>query len=323
VEVRLVKKKENKKAIPQEERAKVISLDEYRKGRVGKQALGKVAESVKTMGNARHSTRHSAGHSGASYKVGGELENPSDILEKFRMAEYLITIAMSVGDNEEKVGIAEEALKTFPDFTAAYNILAEFKAKDGKERLAYFQKGVEAWERFHQFLVYESSVRNAEPDLNPYFNAMKGVADSLWAMKRREESLVQYWNMLNLEKHDSFGIRFIIMARLLEMGKNDEFYNLVLTIPSDTSSVINWGKVLYYFRRGEKDKAVAEIKTAMKGSPRVADYLLGTISLPFEKPRYDELSKKTEQGWAASLLFEPWKSTVGALGWLKEILKKD
>lgn len=294
--------------------AKVISLDEYRKVRVGKRVTGKITDSVKKLGNAKNSR--------ISYPVGGGPENTGDILEKFRMAEYLITIAMSLGDNEEKVGIAEEALKTFPDFTAAYNVLAEFKAINGEERLAYFQKGVEAWDRFHEFLEYESRARNAEPDLTPCFVAMQGVADSLWSMDRKEESLAGYWKMLKLEKHDSLGIRFIIIARLLEMGKNNEFNDLVNSIPSAASSVASWGKALFQFRRGAKKMAAAELKTALKESPHVADYLLGRVSLLFAMPRYGELSKKSEQAWAASLLFESWKSTDGAVAWLKGFLKE-
>jgi len=323
----LTKKEEGKKAISKKQPAKVISLDEYRKERVERQEPGKISNGVKKMGTAGHTTSQSssfsASQSRVSYQVGSEQGNVDDILEKFRMAEYLITIAMSVGDNEEKIGIAEEALKTFPDFTSAYNILAEFKAKDSNARLAYYQKGIEAWERFHEFLEYESSVRNSEPDLTPYFTAMMGAADSLWSLKRFEESLVTYWTLLKLEKHDLFGIRFIIIARLLEFDKNEEFYELISTIPTEKSSVISWGKVLYYFRLGEKENAVKELATAMKESPRVADYLTGLTTLPFEMPRYSELNKKSEQVWAASLLSESWKSTAGAMYWLKKSVPKN
>jgi len=323
----LTKKEEGKKAIPEKQPAKVISLDEYRKGRVERQVSGKTSNGVKKMGTAGHPTGQSANLSASqsrvSYEVGGEHGSVDDILEKFRMAEYLITIAMSVGDNEEKIGIAEEALKTFPDFTSAYNILAEFKAQDSNERLAYYQKGIEAWERFHEFLEYESSVRNSEPDLAPYFTAMLGAAESLWSLKRFEESLVTYWTILKIEKHDLYGIRFIIIARLLEFDKNEEFNELILTIPTEKSSVICWGKVLYYFRLGELEDAVEELATAMKESPRVADYLIGLTTLPFEMPRYDELNKKSEQAWAASLLSESWKSTTGASAWLKKSLPKN
>ena len=58
-------------------------------------------------------------------------------------------------------------------------------------------------------------------ETRPYMRARAGLARCLWELKRHDEALKHYYGMLKLNTHDNQGIRYVLLACLGKIGREE------------------------------------------------------------------------------------------------------
>ena len=237
-------------------------------------------------------------------------------------AQELIYEAWETADSNRRVALAEEALSLSRDCADAYVLLAE-EAATHDQALELYRKGVEAGERALGKDAFENYAGSfwGILETRPYMRARGGLARSLWHRGQYDEAIGHLRDMLKLNHNDNQGIRYVLAARLLELGCDDDLAEHLKANENDDRAFLMWTRVLLAFRRsGDNPWSRQALAAALKSNPHVPDYLLGHKPLPQELPDYTGMGDESEAMCWATENIKAWRSTNGALAWLAERL---
>jgi len=242
-----------------------------------------------------------------------------DLLDQ---AQELIYDAWETADRKRRVALAHKAVSISPDCADAYVLLAgETAALD--EALELYRKGVEAGERALGENAFERCAGEFWGifETRPYMRARAGLAQALWDRGLFDEALVHLRDMLKLNRNDNQGIRYVLAARLLELGRDDELAEHLNANENDGSAFLMWTRALLAFRRsGDNPWSRRALVDALKTNPHVPGYLLGNKPLPQEFPGYTGIGDESEAAYWCAENIKAWQTTNGALAWIAERL---
>jgi len=214
--------------------------------------------------------------------------------------------------------LAKKAIKTCPDCADAYVILAERTADVEKGRDLY-AKAVDAGE---QTLGRERFQEDAGhfwgmADTRPYMRARLGLAQCLDAMGQTEDAVEHYQAMLRLNPGDNQGVRFILVPRLIQLGRDAPALKVLDEYGDDPMATPLFSRALLAFRtEGDSAAARASLRQARQANPHVAGIFLGKTDLPPGMPSTYTLGSEEEAIICAMELVEAWMTTPGAAEWL-------
>jgi tetratricopeptide (TPR) repeat protein len=254
-----------------------------------------------------------------SKMASGEIP-PSAALDPLDEAQSLIYEAWN-SEGSQRVRLARRALETCPDCADAYVILAEEDARDRKQALEYFAKGVEAGERALAPGTLEKDAGNfwGIMETRPYMRARLGLAECLWDLGRRDEALGHLRELLRLNPSDNQGVRYILVQCLLETGADEELGELLGRYRDDRSPQMRYSHALWMFRHeGRGRKTDALLQAALDANPHVPDFLLSRRKPPKDAPAAAEAGGEEEAAAYAMGAGESWRKTLGALDWLAD-----
>lgn len=239
-------------------------------------------------------------------------------------AQEMMYDAWECEDPVERVRLALKALEVSPKCADAYVLLAEEASETVEEAIEFYRKGVDAGERAigkKNFGDYEGSFWGFI-ETRPYMRARAGLAQCLWTGGAREEAVAHYQEMLRLNPNDNQGIRYILAACLLDLGRDKEVASLVKQYRRDTSAAWLYTAALLAFRKGgDTEKARKALAEALEGNKHVPAYLVGKKKLPSELPDFIGRGDKDEAICYAADNMSAWKATPGALEWLADHTK--
>ncbi|MBY0395217.1 MAG: hypothetical protein K2X91_01950, partial [Thermoleophilia bacterium] len=219
---------------------------------------------------------------------------------------------------EEVVELARSAIELWPDCADAFVLLAEH-ASSPKAALAYYVQGVEAGARDigpAGFGLATGHFWGLLPT-RPYMRARLGQAQMLWMMGRRDESVDHYQQLLQLNPNDNQGVRYLLAAALLELGRDEELAELLRLYEEDASACWAYSAALLAFRReGATPHARALLDTARRVNRHVPQYLTGQRHLPTRLPDGIIRGDHSEAVDYAVGFLNGWRATPGALEWL-------
>lgn len=221
----------------------------------------------------------------------------------------------------QRVKLARKALTISPDCADAYVLLAEETARSVEEARELYAKGVAAGERALGPEVFEEDVGHfwGILETRPYMRARLGLAQCLWALGEKEAAIQHYRDMLRLNPGDNQGVRYMLAACLLEMGRDTELEALLKQYKGDVSADWLYTWALLDFRRwGDSREARKRLQEARRWNAHVPDYLLGRKRLPPWLPDYITFGGETEAISYAASFGESWLRTPGALEWLRD-----
>lgn len=233
-------------------------------------------------------------------------------------AEELIFQALDTSDPTKRVALAQKALKLSPDCTDAYVVLAE-QAESRKEALELYRQGVEVAERFlgPEFFKANAGDFWGLIETRPYMRARAGLADILWASGHRDEAIAQLQGMLQLNPHDNQGVRYVLAGWLLNMDRFDDLAQLLGAFDEETAAWAYTKALLAFRRDGDVPASRTLLKAAGKANAHVPDYLLGKKPIPRQPPAFYGIGDANEAILYAGSAMGGWKSTPGALAWLR------
>jgi len=244
-----------------------------------------------------------------------ELETPQE------RAQELLDRAWDVR-GRRAVLLARQALEVWPDCADAYNLLAG-RAPGPEAAAGLFAQALAAAERALGPEVFEEEAGHFWNliETRPYMRAREGLAESLVALKRFAEAAGHLREMLRLNPDDNQGARYSLASLLIALDQDDEAEDLLDRYGEESSALLAFPRALLRFRRqGDSFEARRYLKRALQANRFVPGLLfLYDLGLPPLPPTYSP-GDEDEAVVYAGLSCETWKSTPGALAWLRERL---
>ena len=239
-------------------------------------------------------------------------------------AQELIYQAWEARTQRQAVALAREALEIFSDCADAYNVLAEAEARSPQEACTLYQQGVDAGRRSlgKAFFDEHRGYFWGMIETRPYMRARRGLADCLWALGRKRESLTHCEALLELNPDDNQGIRHGLLSRYLTLGNDTGAARLFRDYAHDASAAFLWSRVLLDLRRGDQVAAKEHLVLAMDGNPHVAGFFAGKRKPPARLPERYSPGDRNEAVLFISNFAEAWLASADAMDWLTGQLAK-
>jgi len=244
----------------------------------------------------------------------------SSLDPSLKKAQDLMYKAWDEQNPAKRLALAHRALKESEDCADAYVLLAEEEVDSLTKAFDYYQKGVNAGKHVlgHKFFKENTGHFWGLLETRPYMRALEGKAHCLWQLKRKEEALNTYRDMLHLNPNDNQGIRYVLVDLLLGMNREAELESLVKQYKGEWSAVWLYTEALLGFRkRGASSTANRKLVKALEENPYVADYLIGKKRIPNRLPASIGWGEESEAVDYAANHLNYWRSTPGALEWLQ------
>lgn len=152
-------------------------------------------------------------------------------------------------------------------------------------------------------------------ETRPYMRARQGLADCLWALGRKRDSIAHSEALLELNPDDNQGIRHGLLSRYLAQGDDAGAERLFRRYAHDSSAAFLWSRVLLDLRRGDQ-AAKADLLAAMDCNPHVADFFAGKRKPPATVPESYSPGDRNEAVLYIANFAEAWLASSDAMDWL-------
>ncbi|HLJ10544.1 MAG TPA: hypothetical protein VKU82_05110 [Planctomycetaceae bacterium] len=219
---------------------------------------------------------------------------------------------------ERKIELAHQALELSPDCADAYVVLAH-SVGDARQAHVLLEQALAAAERV---LGPEKLAESAGhfwqiSETRPYMRARLALCECLWSIGRLNEALHHLKEMLRLNPTDSQGVRYLLAAHFLQLGRDDEFDQLMEHY-DEASTFVMFSKVLREFRRsGDSKAALSALARACRCNKHVVPCLLNGIPPSALIPNSFTPGHLDEAILYAVDFSGGWKQTSGAITWLR------
>jgi tetratricopeptide (TPR) repeat protein len=145
----------------------------------------------------------------------------------------------------------------------------------------------------------------------------RGLAQALRDVGRHEEALAHYRVLLELNPGDNQGVRYLLLAVLLERGVNDEAGVLLVEHEDDLQALWPYGRCCGDFPSTAGTSRTREaFDAAVRANLHMVSYLLNPDSIPFDRPPHFALRSREEAAYVAETLGDAFAATDDALEWL-------
>lgn len=222
-------------------------------------------------------------------------------------------------EGAHRVALARQALAISPDCADAYLLLAEETASSIEEAFELLEQGVAAGERALGPEPFEEDVGYfwGLIETRPYMRARAALAETLWALGRREEAVEHQRELLRLNPNDNQGVRYPQAEYLLALERFEELDALLAAYEDDAAAAFAYTKALAAYRRqGDSPESRRLLADARKQNSHVPAYLSGRKRLPARLPNYVGFGDASEAVDYAVGAKRQWESVPGALAWL-------
>lgn len=243
--------------------------------------------------------------------------------KKLDEAQDLMYTAWDTPNPKRRIDLARQALKISLDCADAYTLLARESAASLADAIDLNRKGVEAGERALGKRAFKEYAGHfwGMLETRPYMRARHGLAECLWEAGQRDEAVDHYRDMLRLNPNDNQGIRYILAAWLLDLGRDDELAALLNQYEDDGAAAWAYTQALAAFRNGgDSEDARQLLAEARQANRHVPAYLLGKKKLPKKLPDYIGMGDENEAVAYAADAVGGWNKTAGALDWLSRLM---
>lgn len=254
----------------------------------------------------------------AKFSVLMKPKNKKQLLDE---AQKLVYKAWDAPVRQRSVQLARRAIEVSPDCADAYVLLAEL-ASTINEAIDLYRQGVKAGERalgkkcFREDVGYFWGLL----ETRPYMRAMNGLAGVLWAVGDAKEAITIWREMLRLNPGDNQGVRYELLACLMELMRNEEAGALLQQFEGDYMADWAYGEALLAFRlEGATEEAGRKLAFALKKNAYVPAYLIGKKKISKRLPDYVSPGEESEAVSTASAFQVSWAKTPGALEWLATV----
>ena len=238
-------------------------------------------------------------------------------------AQRIVDRAWDTDLPERQAALARKALAISPDCADAYVVLANVASTADEARRLY-EQGVVAGRRAIGDELFARSVGHfwGVMKARPYLRARVGLAQCLWEAGECQLAIEHYRDLLRLTPNDNQGIRYLLLAALLDMDADAEVQILLAQYEGDSSA--EWAytlALLAYRQQGDSPESRGLLLHAEETNRFVPAYLVGAKQLPADPPPYISVGDENEAASYTIQFLKNWRGTVGAIPWLRKALK--
>jgi len=220
----------------------------------------------------------------------------------------------------KRIALAYEAMGLSAQCTDAYVLLAEEEADTIHRALELYRQGVEAGAHTLGAKYFEENAGYfwGLLETRPYMRARAGLAETLWRLKRYEEAIVHYLELLQLNPEDNQGNRYALLNLLMQIERNKDALSLLDQYPDEWSAVWLYSRALLEFHtKGASAGAKKSLRKALQENPNVPAYLTGEKKVPNRHVNYYGSGDESEAIYYVSEHLNYWRRILGAVEWLR------
>lgn len=217
-----------------------------------------------------------------------------------------------------RLQLARRALELSADCADAYVLLAEAAPGPAEARDLYVQ-AMAAGERALGQAAFADDVGHFWEAIGtrPYMRARFGLAQRLEDLGQRDEAIHHYRELIRLNPGDNQGVRYLLVAALLHVGRDEEAGVLLDQYGGEPTALWTCARALHAFRsEGDTRAARERLRQAVRANRHVPACLLGKKTWPGPFPASYGLSSREEAAVTEDLLGDLWRATPGADRWL-------
>jgi len=235
-------------------------------------------------------------------------------------AQNLVSTLTKADSQADRIELANMALKISKHCADAYILLAQEKPHNLAAKLNLLEKAVAVGESAISVEDFRSYYGEFWGFLQarPYMRARASLADCLWELGRREQSLDHLVDILTLNHQDDLGLRFIVVSRAIALNRL-ELAEKILTAYQDTGFA-DWAfnlALVEFIGGGAGKQAAQALDTAGQTNEFVMEMLAGRVEVSNAKIDGYKLGSKQEAIFYVRDNMENWQSTPGAIDWIK------
>ena len=148
--------------------------------------------------------------------------------------------------------------------------------------------------------------------------ARAGLAETLWRLKRYEEAIEHYLELLRLNPEDNQGNRYALLNLLMQIEHNEDALSLLDQYPDEWSAAWLYSRGLLEFHtKGASAGAKKTLRKALEENPNVPAYLTGEKRVPNRHVNYYGSGDESEAIYYVSEHLNYWRRILGAVEWLR------
>ncbi len=234
-------------------------------------------------------------------------------------AQDLVYDAWDCADPKQRIALAQKALSISPLCVDAYNLLAEEQAATPEEVLKYYQKAVAVGQAAlgaEGFKAYAGHFWGFL-ETRPYMRARAGLGEALWAMGDKSGAIQNFREMLELNPGDNQGIRYVLVAKLLDMGQMDDLKSLLDHCAEEFCADIQYTRALVAYWEGAEN--AAEIAKIAWETNRYVPGMLSGRRPTIDLHGYITLGGQDEASSYVAAFGDAWQRTPGAINWIEQL----
>ncbi len=219
--------------------------------------------------------------------------------------------------------LVKEALKLNPENVRAITYLADNSA-DAASACKLYKQAVEigAKQLGAQFFKENKGDFWAMHETRPYMTARLGYADCLNVLKRTDEAITEFEEMLELNPNDNQGVRYILASVLLKRKKYNEYLKLHKKFDDEGSTFWYFNYALYLFAtEGATAKTNKALAKANKANKHVLQFMTGQKKLKNEPKDYYSPGDESEATIYLMENFRAFLDCSGAHNWLMQYVE--
>jgi len=258
--------------------------------------------------------------------MGNELDfDESGELTDVQKAQDLVWDAWELEYAEDRIELAQQALKLDKNCADAYNLLAVDKAKNYLEVLNYNLKAIKvSKERLGKDFEEFKGTFWGFHQTRPYMRAMNGLANTYLHSNQIQKAIDIWKEMLELNPNDNQGVRYSLITALLTVKKYKDVEKLIADYKDDASATWLYSKAYLFFnQKNKKPLATKVLVKAMLFNPYVPLYIFNLREMPDELPEYVGMGDENEAIEYVDSAIYLWGENKKALTWLADIHRKN
>lgn len=307
-------------------------IDPIKLQREMQQMMGKMAKIINAKGMSVEDANN--------YFVGKNIDDifseADDVLDDKSNAERAVDLVYQAYEEDspkEQIELIDKALALDPDCVDAIVFLAHLISEGPHEELPLLERAVAAGAKKlgDVFFKENSGELWYMHEARPFMRAKFELAQTLWELRRQPEAIKMCWELLELNKNDNQGVRYVLLDYLILQNEKAEIERLLPMFVDEGSAHWLFNKALYLFlKHGPESKEAKTVLLAAHSANKfVAKYLLGFKEMSGEVPASYTMGGEDEAvcyvgdsglGWLYNLKSLRWMAE--SLGLNKEIEKR-
>jgi hypothetical protein len=229
-------------------------------------------------------------------------------------------------DSSDKKGkkLAQEALKLNPNNIRAITYIANHET-NAEIALNMYETAIEIGRKQLGDIFFKENKGQfwIMHETRPFMTAKLRHAECLFALNKIDESIKEYFEILELNEYDNQGVRYYLQTMLLKNKRFDDYIKLRELFPEENSTFWLFNHALYTFvTKGESKETNKALDIAVESNKHVLYYMTGKKKFKNESLDYYSPGDESEATIYLKDNIAIWIEFPDTLHWIQKYMMK-